>query len=100
MSFYKMHQRKICSSDLETWFKLTGVFPDVLMVHRTVLFAPVSYLENPPDRHLGTPADAGKTPDWESEQFGSLPLCYCVESVMFQAGFRSARYPGMMYGEL
>lgn len=62
--------------DLETWFQLTGVFPDVLMVNRVVLFAPISYLENPPDGHLGTPAGAEQTSDWESECFISLWLRY------------------------
>lgn len=44
--------------DLETWFKPTSIFPDVLVVNRTVVFIPVSDLENPPDGHLGAPADA------------------------------------------
>lgn len=69
MSFYKLDKKKPkeknSNIDLETWFELTSVFPDVLMINRIVLFAPVSYLENPPDRHLSTPADAEK----KSKQF-------------------------------
>lgn len=74
MSFYKKGQNK--NTDLETWFKFTSTFPDVFMINRIVLFAPVSYLENPPDRHLGTPADGDKTPDWKWELFIRPPLGY------------------------
>lgn len=78
MSVYEMNKKNLkgqnSNIDLETWFKLTSIFPDVLMVHRIVLLVPVSYLENPPDRHLGTPADAEKTSEWKLELFIRVPL--------------------------
>lgn len=42
---------------LETRLQLAGAFPDFLMVDESVLFVPVSELEDPADCHLATPAD-------------------------------------------
>lgn len=42
---------------LETWLQLAGTFPDFLMVGESVIYVPVSELEDSANCHMTTPAD-------------------------------------------
>lgn len=52
------HEVGAARAHLEARLQLTSAFPDVLVIDGVVVFAPVSDLEDPADRHLGAPADA------------------------------------------